>query len=191
MASGEVKAAEELGAFSEPIQQEATDGKITSHRQDFVLRTSWFALTLQLLPYAVMVLVFHVIFSAISSHSAEMKHIFWQVVEPISLLLRVGLLLELIRRYFDRVYQFSRDRVTDNKGKFGLSLQIAHIRYADIREVRLEQGLIGRILNFGSLKLSTASSNDYEVKIENVDNVKEVMREVNLRRKALSKPSKK
>ena len=77
--------------------------------------------------------------------------------------LRVILVLEIARRYFNTLFIFDADGVTGHSGLLGLNLASASVDYRDIREVQLRQDLLGRLLDYGEIRISTAAKSDYEV----------------------------
>lgn len=83
-------------------------------------------------------------------------------------LVPIGLLLELIRKYNDELYLFERDRVIHHSGILSFTYQVPAIRYFDIRAIQVNQGIVGRLLNFGDIELSTAAQDRAELTIRGV-----------------------
>jgi len=50
------------------------------------------------------------------------------------------------------------------------------VRYADIREMRVEQNILGRFLCYGTVLIATASSNKYEIQMKIVSNPHGIIR---------------
>jgi uncharacterized membrane protein YdbT with pleckstrin-like domain len=80
----------------------------------------------------------------------------------------IVLLLELIRKYNDDVYVFERDRVIHHDGVLSFTYNVPAIRYFDIRAVQVKQGIVGRILGYGDIELSTAAQDRAEVILQGV-----------------------
>lgn len=81
----------------------------------------------------------------------------WLTVLPIFLL------LEIIRKYNDNLYVFERDRVVHHWGLLSLRYKVPAIRYFDIRAMKVKQGILGRILNYGDIELSTSAQDNSEI----------------------------
>ncbi|MCB0352233.1 MAG: PH domain-containing protein [Bdellovibrionales bacterium] len=133
------------------------------------LRQSLLALAIQLLPWLLAIVLFYLVLLPLAQ---------WLNAHEISFVgddltlstkwARFLLALEITRRYFDRLYEFDESGVTEHMGMLSTSYRLSRIRYEDIREIKIEQGLTGRLLGFGTVKLSTASTNGYEVTLKNV-----------------------
>lgn len=83
-------------------------------------------------------------------------------------ILRLILLLELVRRYFNDVYKLDLNKMIQHSGMISLNYRISSIKYQDIREVKIEQTLSGRLLGYGDICIGTASSSQYEVILKSV-----------------------
>lgn len=80
--------------------------------------------------------------------------------EQLTVAYRVVCLLwftELVRRYFNDLFVFGRTRLLHFSGRVSFRLQQIAICYDDIREIQVEQPLVGRLLDYGTLQFSTAS----------------------------------
>lgn len=86
----------------------------------------------------------------------------WFAIVPI------GLLLEIVRRYNDDIYVFERDRIVHHAGLLSLTYNVPAIRYFDIRALQVNQGIIGRMLNYGDIELSTSAQDHSEVVLRGI-----------------------
>jgi uncharacterized membrane protein YdbT with pleckstrin-like domain len=100
-------------------------------------------------------------------------------------LLVVVLALEFIRRYFNDLYIFGEKRITHHKGKISFRYTKISVRYSDVREIRVKQSIMGRILGYGTLKIATASTDDYEIQCKGINAPTKLARFVEDLRKAL------
>ncbi|MCB9030776.1 MAG: PH domain-containing protein [Deltaproteobacteria bacterium] len=82
---------------------------------------------------------------------------------------------EMTRRYFDVTYIFTQNGAIQVEGRLSLHLHKVSLKYSDIREVRLNQSLIGRILGFGTIELGTASTNGYEISMRDISAPKQLI----------------
>lgn len=78
-------------------------------------------------------------------------------------LIPIGMLLEIIRKYNDNLYVLERDRIVHHFGLLSLRYKVPAIRYFDIRAMKINQGILGRILNFGDIELSTSAQENSEI----------------------------
>ena len=78
------------------------------------------------------------------------------------------LLLEILRRYFDELYIFGHSRVIHYKGRLSFRTRKTSICYADIREVSVQQTLLGRLLNYGTLVLGTAANDMVQMELRDL-----------------------
>jgi len=99
-----------------------------------------------------------------------------QVIWPVIHVGRILLLLEFVRRYFDPIYVFAAKGMSARHGRLSLKLQAVTVRYADIREMRVEQNILGRFLCYGTVLIATASSNKYEIQMKIVSNPHGIIR---------------
>jgi membrane protein YdbS with pleckstrin-like domain len=75
---------------------------------------------------------------------------------------------EIVRKYHDHLFVFERERVVHHLGLLSLTYNVPSVRYFDIRALQVNQGLLGRLLNFGDIELSTAAQDRAEVIIKGV-----------------------
>ena len=80
----------------------------------------------------------------------------------------LALLLEMLRRYYNDLYIFGRNRVIHYQGRLSLRARTLSICYADIREITVQQSLIGRLLNYGTLVLGTAASDPTQMELHDL-----------------------
>lgn len=78
-------------------------------------------------------------------------------------LIPIGIFLEILRQYYNDLYVFEGDRVQRYHGRLSMNYRVPSLRYADIRAIRVRQGLLGRILNFGDIEISTAAQDIAEI----------------------------
>jgi len=83
-------------------------------------------------------------------------------------LVPIGMLLELVRKYNDDLYVLERDRIIHHSGILSFTYHVPSIRYFDIRAIQVNQGIVGRILNYGNIELSTAAQDRAELTIRGV-----------------------
>lgn len=97
----------------------------------------------------------------ISETHPILKHlsVHWLIIIPI------GILIEIIRRYHNDLYIFESDQVTHYHGRLAISYHVPVIKYQHIRAVRVVQGILGRIFNFGDVEIGTASEEGMEMVI--------------------------
>lgn len=79
-----------------------------------------------------------------------------------------ALLLNIIRIHHDDLYIFSLKGVTHYEGRLSLSSSVPYVKYADIRSLRVRQGVWGRVFGYGDLDLDTAANNDVELSISGI-----------------------
>lgn len=72
-------------------------------------------------------------------------------------------LLEIARRYYNDLYVITRDRVTHYAGRISLKFSVPSVRCIDLRAITVSQGLVGRMMNFGDVSLSTAAQDGNEL----------------------------
>ena len=78
-------------------------------------------------------------------------------------LLCLAWLLVIVWKYFNDLYVFGRVRIIHFSGRLSFRFRRVSICYEDVREIRVQQGLLGRLLNFGTLKFSTAGGDEDEI----------------------------
>ncbi|MCO6432467.1 MAG: PH domain-containing protein [Deltaproteobacteria bacterium] len=92
----------------------------------------------------------------------------WYVPGEWLYLIPFGILLEIARKYHDDLYTFYLYTVTCQSGLLSLTYTMPNIRYVDIRAIEVVQDVMGRIFNYGDIKLDTAAQDTFEVFIEGV-----------------------
>lgn len=75
----------------------------------------------------------------------------------------VIILLEILRRRYNDKYILGREILSHIGGRIALKYYIHIIKYSDIRAVNVVQSFWGRILNFGTLEVSTAAQGEGDV----------------------------
>lgn len=91
-------------------------------------------------------------------------------------LVPIGIFLELARCYYNDVYVLERERIVHHAGLLSWTYHMPSISYGDIRAIQVNQGIIGRILNFGDIELSTAAQERSELLITGIHNPREFCR---------------
>lgn len=130
-----------------------------SKRQKISLRKSKRYLALGFLFRAAAISVgFALIASFTNSGPSELRYIF-AIYGTIILYLLVSYLFA----YFNDIYVLREFRVMHFNGLVSLRLKRTSIAYVDIREINVQQNLLERILNVGSLNFGTASTANYEL----------------------------
>ena len=71
--------------------------------------------------------------------------------------------LEIIRRYFNDVYIVGRDKITHYRGRISLKFATPSVRNIDLRAITVNQGLLGRIFDYGDVALATAAQEGPEI----------------------------
>ena len=71
--------------------------------------------------------------------------------------------LEIVRRYYNDVYIVGRDKVTHYRGRISLKFATPSVRNIDLRAITVNQGLLGRIVDFGDVALATAAQEGPEI----------------------------
>ena len=71
--------------------------------------------------------------------------------------------IEIIRRYFDVLFVLGPRAVTLYRGRLSLRYHRISLKYTDIRETQVDQSIMGRILNYGTLSLSSAATDQHEI----------------------------
>ncbi|RMD87326.1 MAG: PH domain-containing protein [Candidatus Dadabacteria bacterium] len=82
-------------------------------------------------------------------------------------------LLEIFRKYYNDLYIFDRYRIIHKKGLLSLKYSKPVLRYADIRAISISQSIIGRLLNYGRIGLSSAAEDVDEIVVHGVIGPKE------------------
>lgn len=73
------------------------------------------------------------------------------------------ILLEVLRRHYNPLFILGSLRVIKLAGRFSLRMERTSIAYSDIREIQIQQSVLGRLLRYGALYLGTASTGKHEI----------------------------
>lgn len=84
--------------------------------------------------------------------------------------------LEALRNYYNNLYLIGRRRLITLTGVLGLHYKRSSINYGDVREVKIKQSIFGRVLNYGTLKIGTASTKTHEIVFKDVHNARALRR---------------
>lgn len=90
----------------------------------------------------------------------------------------VILVLEVIRRYFNNSYIIHTDKIVAIQGLLSFHLSRNTIDYLDIREIKTNQTILGRMLDYGDLLISTASTSGIEITLKIIDDVDKINQEI-------------
>lgn len=182
----------ELGRSKVPPSRVAQHSakSISSRRIPFRLRPSLRALALHLLPFFILFSFLYILLRPLTSYLAELgiEHADTTLLH-LSRLLRAGLLIELARRYYNNLYSFSRRRIAAHCGLLSTNYHVTNIRFTDIREICVEQSLLGRLFHFGTIQIGTASTDHYEVEIKDINLPSEILQIINAQRNRASRKS--
>ena len=77
-------------------------------------------------------------------------------------------LLNLVRLYLNDLYVFNNKCVTNYHGRLWWNYEVPVVDYADIREILVAQGVLGRLLNYGDLSVGTAAVSNMEICMKGV-----------------------
>lgn len=86
--------------------------------------------------------------------------------------------LEIVRRYFNTIYVLGPDRATRISGRLALKIQRFSIAYIDIREVKVNQTILGRLFDYGTVFLETAGKEIPELSLEYIASPKKIAKYV-------------
>ena len=86
--------------------------------------------------------------------------------------------LEVIRRYFNDRYVIYSDKIISIQGLISFHLTRNTIDYLDIREMKTNQTILGRMVGYGDLLISTASTSGIEITLRYIDNVNDLNQEI-------------
>ncbi len=84
------------------------------------------------------------------------------------------LLLEILRECNDDLYVLELHRITRYEGRLSLNYLVPNVRYCDIKAICIKQGLLGRMLNYGDIELSTAATDGTELPLAGVASPEEL-----------------
>src|SRR5262249_5923662 len=77
-------------------------------------------------------------------------------------------LAEILRKYNDDLYVLTGTNITHHQGRLSLNSSLPVLRYEDIRSITVNQGIWGRILDFGEVALSSAGRDGNELTLTGV-----------------------
>jgi len=148
------------------------------------IRRSFRSITVDMLIFIIPLSIVYAIVSFISdnSHSTQLEPVFFTALVLLNIL-RIGVFLEFIRRHFNDLYIIDNRRIRQGHGYLSFNFKVSHIKHQDIREVTVEQSILGRLLDFGNLKIGTASTNDYEIEFIGIGAPKKVSQIIMERRR--------
>ncbi len=154
----------------------------------FRIRPSLRALSLQLLPFFILFSFLYVLLRPLTAYLSELglEHADVTLLH-LSRFLRAMLLLELARRYYNNIYSFSKRRIAAHYGRLSTNYRVSNIRFTDIREIRVEQSLLGRLFHFGTIQIGTASTDQFEVELRNINLPSELLKVINHQRTIVSR----
>jgi uncharacterized membrane protein YdbT with pleckstrin-like domain len=122
------------------------------------IRRSPLAIILELLPMLLSLVVAElVLFQVLPSSTLPLAETF--------IGLRVLVILEGLRRHYNHRWTLYNDRIQEQSGLLSLKYRESSVNYRDIREVRIQQNLIARLLGFGKVQIASASTDEYEIGI--------------------------
>ena len=100
------------------------------------------------------------------------------LVNSLYYLLIIICFLEVIRRYFNDRYVIYSDKIISIQGLISFHLTRNTIDYLDIREMKTNQTILGRMVGYGDLLISTASTSGIEITLRYIDNVNDLNQEI-------------
>ena len=100
------------------------------------------------------------------------------LVNSLYYLLIIICFLEVIRRYFNDRYVIYSDKIISIQGLISFHLTRNTIDYLDIREIKTNQTILGRMVGYGDLLISTASTSGIELTLRYIDNVNDLNQEI-------------
>ncbi|MCB0310016.1 MAG: PH domain-containing protein [Bdellovibrionales bacterium] len=77
-------------------------------------------------------------------------------------------ILEIFRKRHDDLYILGRRNITHHSGRFSLSMQIPNLKYLHIRSIKVKQGVVGRLFDFGDISIGTAAQESDELFITGI-----------------------
>lgn len=160
---------------------DATVNKVQKQAEADVIevRRSWRSIVSYFLLLAISLLLV-LLFSAVVKRSGIAGNFPWLKNFPLWLLLIIplGIFLEIVRKFHDDLYILDKSKITHLHGRLSLEFHIPVIKYLDIRAITIYQSLLGRILNYGTISLGTASHQGSEIEISGVHSPLEIADEI-------------
>lgn len=80
----------------------------------------------------------------------------------------VVLLLNIVRNYYDDLYQFKLHKIVEFGGRLSLSYTTPAVVYQDIRAVNVRQDILGRIFDYGDVQVGTPGHDGYEMTMQGI-----------------------
>lgn len=88
-------------------------------------------------------------------------------------LIPVLIALDIARVYYNDLYVLSRFKITRITGRLSFKYSVPSVNYSDIRGIVVAQGVLGRLLNYGTVFLGTAAYEAHELVLEGVESPNE------------------
>ena len=143
--------------------------------RDLTLRPSYIAIALKMIPAMLLLTFGYVVLGECAKGLHGEAHAFTIALQTgLFRIGRVFILVELLRRRFNFQYRLKKHGIIVRNGLLSTKLGIARIKYRDIREIRVEQDVVGRIFNYGNLLIGTASTGDHEIEFRQVSNPRQI-----------------
>lgn len=92
----------------------------------------------------------------------------------LSILLPLLVLGETARRYYNDLYIICDDHILRKQGRLSLKYSVPLVKYIDIRGIRVNQSIWGRIFNYGDVLIGTAAQDESEIILAAVDSPDEL-----------------
>lgn len=154
-----------------------------SFRQRIVLHRSPVALIFEMLPFVLLLCGAYVVASGLGRVlSPQISGVLADPAGHAFNMARVGLVLEGLRRYYNDVFILGERRVAHHGGRLWIKLHSVNVKYIDIRELEIKQSIFGRIFDFGTVLVNTASKSESEVQLINIHHPEKYMNLINERR---------
>jgi len=93
---------------------------------------------------------------------------------PVFWLMPFGVAADLLYRIFNVRYEIHPTFIEGRTGVLSFSQNLVRIRYEDVRGVESDQGILGRLLNYGDVQIGTAASSGMEIVMYGVLAPKEI-----------------
>lgn len=92
----------------------------------------------------------------------------------LSIWLPLLVLAETARRYYNDLYIICDDHILRKQGRLSLKYSVPLVKYIDIRGIRVNQSILGRIFNYGDVLVGTAAQDDSEIILAAIDSPEEL-----------------
>ena len=90
----------------------------------------------------------------------------------------LAIVLNLIRLYFNDLYVLAERNIVHSGGRISLYANKTSISYDDVRDADIDQGILGRIFNYGTVTFGTASAEGHEVEFVDIPYPEEIAKHV-------------